>query len=70
MCLNAPIGGGCIPSYPSNAPTFLDSAIVASLASKSGYNRSFQAGPAPVTDQHRTRRPTQRRRATRTSPAP
>jgi len=43
VCLNAPSGGTCIPSYPTNAPTFVDSAI-RSLASKSGYNRSFQSG--------------------------
>ena len=43
VCLNAPTGGTCIPSYPTNAPTFVDSAI-RSLASKSGYNRSFQSG--------------------------
>jgi type IV pilus assembly protein PilA len=43
VCLNAPTTGGCIPSYPSNAPTFVDSAI-RSLASKSGYSRSFQSG--------------------------
>ena len=42
-CLNAPVGTGCIPNYPANAPTFVDSAI-SSLASKSGYNRSFQPG--------------------------
>jgi type IV pilus assembly protein PilA len=45
-CLNDP--QGCIPNYPSNAPTFLDSNI-ATLASKSGYDRSFQAGPSPGT---------------------
>jgi len=51
-CLvNAPIPGGCIPSYPTNAPTFLDSMIASSQA-KSGYNRSlepvvFGGGPVP-----------------------
>jgi type IV pilus assembly protein PilA len=40
-CLNTPTTGGCIPNYPTNGPTFLDSQI-ASLASKSGYNRSWQ----------------------------
>jgi prepilin-type N-terminal cleavage/methylation domain-containing protein len=39
-------GAGCIPSYPTNAPTFLDSSI-ASQTSKSGYNRSFEAGLKP-----------------------
>ena len=43
-CLNDPVT--CIPSYPTNAPTFLDSNIAA-LASKSGYDRSFGAGPSP-----------------------
>src|SRR5512142_210355 len=37
-CL-ATAGDSCIPNYPSNAPTFLDS-NVAALMSKSGYNRS------------------------------
>ena len=45
-CLNDP--QGCIPAYPVNAPTFLDS-NVASLLAKSGYDRSFQAGPQPGT---------------------
>jgi type IV pilus assembly protein PilA len=45
-CLNAPFTG-CIPNYPTNAPTFLDTNIAAQEP-KSGYNRSFQAGPAPV----------------------
>jgi len=37
-CLTRP--SGCIPSYPTIAPTFLDSQL-ASQNSKSGYNRSF-----------------------------
>jgi type IV pilus assembly protein PilA len=41
-------GSGCIPNYPSNAPTFLDSAV-AGLISKSGYERSFQDGAVPTT---------------------
>jgi type IV pilus assembly protein PilA len=40
-------GSTCIPNYPTTAPTFLDSNI-ASLSSKSGYDRSFSAGPQPV----------------------
>jgi len=44
-CLNQPTNG-CIPSYPTNAPTFLDSQI-ASLVSKSGYDRSFSGGFIP-----------------------
>ena len=36
----------CIPSYPTNGPTFLDSAV-ASLLPKSGYSRSFGPGAAP-----------------------
>jgi type IV pilus assembly protein PilA len=43
-CLNQPLS--CIPSYPSNAPTFLDSNIAAQ-ASKSGYDRSFALGDVP-----------------------
>jgi prepilin-type N-terminal cleavage/methylation domain-containing protein len=44
-CLNAPFAG-CIPSYPTNSPTFLDSQLAA-LQSKSGYDRSFQGGSSP-----------------------
>jgi type IV pilus assembly protein PilA len=44
-CL-AVTGPVCIPNYPTTAPTFLDSAI-ASLLPKSGYSRTFEAGPAP-----------------------
>jgi type IV pilus assembly protein PilA len=40
-CLSEPwAGGACIPSYPTNAPTFLDSAVGAK-SPKSGYVRSF-----------------------------
>ncbi len=46
-CLNGPFNG-CIPSYPTNAPTFLDSQL-ASLLSKSGYDRSFLGGQTPTT---------------------
>jgi prepilin-type N-terminal cleavage/methylation domain-containing protein len=45
-CLVKP-SGGCIPSYPTNAPTFLDSQIAA-FTVKTGYTRSFIAGPGPV----------------------
>ncbi|HEY7922363.1 MAG: type II secretion system protein [Burkholderiales bacterium] len=47
-CLNQVLGT-CIPSYPTNAPTFVDSSI-ASLGAKSGYARSFGPGgtPAPL----------------------
>ena len=41
-CLAAP-SIGCIPSYPTNAPAFLDSQL-ASLVVKSGYTRSFAPG--------------------------
>jgi type IV pilus assembly protein PilA len=42
-CLTAPNSAtGCIPNYPANSPTFIDSAL-ASLQGKSGYSRSFQA---------------------------
>jgi prepilin-type N-terminal cleavage/methylation domain-containing protein len=44
-CLVDPDGAGCITNYPTNAPTFLDSAIAAGTA-KSGYARSFR--PAAV----------------------
>ena len=43
-CLNVPTT--CIPNYPTNAPTFLDSNIAAQ-ASKSGYDRSFSPGAIP-----------------------
>ena len=44
-CLSVPANGNvCIPNYPTNGPTFLDSNITA-LNSKSGYSRSFQSGP-------------------------
>jgi prepilin-type N-terminal cleavage/methylation domain-containing protein len=49
-CLVAPNVAGCIPSYPTNAPTFVDSQI-ASLQGKSGYNRSLPSigsTPAPL----------------------
>ena len=40
-------GAACIPNYPANAPTFLDSNI-AFLLPKSGYNRTFEDGPPPI----------------------
>ncbi len=47
-CLVQPNNGlACIPSYPANGPTFLDSQIAA-LTAKSGYSRTTpQFGPAP-----------------------
>ena len=39
-CLTDPKDAACIPSYPTVAPTFLDSQLAA-LNAKSGYNRSF-----------------------------
>ena len=42
------VSSSCIPSYPSNAPSFLDSAI-GGLVSKSGYDRTFYPGVAPAT---------------------
>ncbi len=43
-CLVSPNGAtGCIPNYPANGPTFVDSAI-ASQQSKSGYARQFSPG--------------------------
>jgi type IV pilus assembly protein PilA len=44
-CLVSP--SGCIPSYPSAAPTFIDSQIAARTA-KAGYSRSFGAAAAPA----------------------
>ncbi len=46
VCLNSPFAS-CIPSYPANSPTFIDSQL-ASLQSKSGYDRSFTGGSAPT----------------------
>jgi prepilin-type N-terminal cleavage/methylation domain-containing protein len=40
LCLVAPSGGGCIPAYPTNAPTFLDS-LIGSAIPKNGYNRTM-----------------------------
>jgi prepilin-type N-terminal cleavage/methylation domain-containing protein len=49
QCLNVPNNGTtCIPNYPANAPTFLDSQL-ASTAPKSGYARQFDDGAAPPT---------------------
>jgi prepilin-type N-terminal cleavage/methylation domain-containing protein len=45
-CLTDP--NGCIPNYPSNSPTFLDSQLT-SLLAKSGYDRSFLGGDPPNT---------------------
>ena len=42
-CLTLPSNPTCIPSYPTIAPTFLDSQL-ASLNTKSGYNRTFVGG--------------------------
>ena len=44
-CLTDP--DTCIPAYPTNAPTFLDSQL-ASQQSKSGYNRLFTGGAIPA----------------------
>ncbi len=44
-CLTAP-SLFCIPSYPTNGPTFLDSAL-ASQNAKTGYARSFSSAPFP-----------------------
>lgn len=56
ICLNAPYAG-CIPNYPSNSPTFLDSQLV-SLLPKAGYSRSFAAGPVPSGISTATQSPT------------
>src|SRR5262245_5844790 len=52
-CLSSPATDttNCIPSYPSQAPTFLDPAIAppgGAPAPKSGYNRQFLPGLAPT----------------------
>jgi prepilin-type N-terminal cleavage/methylation domain-containing protein len=49
VCLVSPFT--CIPSYPANSPTFLDSQI-AGLTAKSGYNRTtaFLAAPPNLTN--------------------
>ena len=50
-CLVAPTVAGCVPNYPTNGPTFVDSQI-ASLSGKSGYARNtptFGAAPAANT---------------------
>src|SRR5687767_2167706 len=44
-CLVAPGSANCIPDYPLDGPSFLDSQL-ASQTSKSGYNRAFQSGQA------------------------
>jgi type IV pilus assembly protein PilA len=44
-CLVEPYAAGCIPSYPTDGPSFLDS-HVAALAPKAGYARSFTGSPA------------------------
>jgi prepilin-type N-terminal cleavage/methylation domain-containing protein len=43
-CLVAPGVGGCIPSYPSSAPNFIDSEI-ATQTPKGGYLRLFSNPP-------------------------
>jgi prepilin-type N-terminal cleavage/methylation domain-containing protein len=42
-CLTQPSNAACIPAYPTNAPTFLDSQL-ASQSAKSGYARLFTQG--------------------------
>jgi prepilin-type N-terminal cleavage/methylation domain-containing protein len=44
-CMVVPSGSGCIPNYPPNAPTFLDSQI-GSAAPKSGYGRTMDESAA------------------------
>ena len=43
-CLANPADPTCVPSYPTNAPIFLDSQL-ASLTAKGGYDRSFGGSP-------------------------
>jgi len=47
ICLTAPDDAACIPNYPTNSPTFLDSQLT-SLLAKSGYSRSFAGGSTPT----------------------
>lgn len=44
-CLSAPVS--CLPDYPTNAPTFLDSQL-SSLLPKGGYSRSYDGGEPPT----------------------
>jgi prepilin-type N-terminal cleavage/methylation domain-containing protein len=46
-CLAGPTGPGCIPNYPPNGPTFLDSQLGMVPSVKSGYNRSFLGAVIP-----------------------
>jgi type IV pilus assembly protein PilA len=55
-CLTKP-AVTCIPSYPTNGPTFVDSQI-ASLLPKSGYSRTSELGPAPSVINSATMSPT------------
>ena len=55
-CLVAPYSG-CIPNYPTNSPTFLDSQLVV-LLPKSGYSRSFASGTTPAGINTATQSPT------------
>ena len=65
-CLNVRHRGtACIPNYPTNAPTFLDTSI-AGLGAKSGYARSFGAGATPAPLNTERVRHQQRRRPTST----
>jgi type IV pilus assembly protein PilA len=45
-CLNQPFTG-CVPNYPPNGPTFLDSNL-ANLLFKSGYDRDYTGAGVPV----------------------
>ena len=54
---NAPNNGTvCIPSYPANGPTFVDSQIAA-LIPKSGYNRTTELYRPAGDDRRYARRP-------------
>ena len=45
-CLATPTGAGCIPNYPSAAPTFLDSQLGQPTIAKSGYSRTMDTTAA------------------------
>ena len=70
MCLNARPSVGCIPELPVERADVRRHRDREPARSKSGYNRSFQAGPGTVTAQHELVAGTQHHRATLTSPAP
>src|SRR5688572_25528634 len=42
LCLGTNVtAGGCIPNYPTNGPTFLDTFLATDTLTKSGYTRTY-----------------------------